>query len=588
LKTENLSTLKIHKLTQTQYERELAAGNIDENALYLTPDEEIDLSPYATVEQLNTHNTDTDVHANMGWLTSEDETVGTPALINADTLGGRNASYFAKQEDVDELVEQCNASTHYYSTTRDELDVSHENLNTDYIISLYDALMVKYPNFVQKKEVYNDDKTFVNYVYEISTGEYNTKGLYGEVYGTDAHIKKQKYLILNSIHGNERKTTISTYRFICDVLMGSNIPNSFKEGAMICVMPVGNPSGFNAFTRENDNAVDINRNFGSETPEKETQAISNWLSANLDATLFIDVHNSSNVNEVAVILGVPNNDIVDVIKTTALQGIGRIIPFWRDVIGYPPVEAPYFEGNEIKTKVSDVIFSYSANIDIEGLALVHAINELGIPSIGIELVCYYGDYSDYLNNKSVYQPEVLAAGSEVLGNVLLEIYEQSLLSEVIDDMTQIDNKLDVIMESINSGFHTESGVMSVSEDVLPDAGKSSITIEIPCSNGAKLLVFYADDDTFNAIKSCVGTNYTASFIGNSFMPQFRNQLNATVSTQQMLKYDEEMLKYPTLANNGWLVDMGSVSGYSNTNGYTFTVRALKAGNYHWTAYYWND
>ena len=37
--TENLSTLKIHKLTKTQYERELVAGRIDENALYLTPDD---------------------------------------------------------------------------------------------------------------------------------------------------------------------------------------------------------------------------------------------------------------------------------------------------------------------------------------------------------------------------------------------------------------------------------------------------------------------------------------------------------------------------------------------------------------------
>ena len=38
--TENLSTLKIHKLTKAQYERELKAGNIDESALYLTPDED--------------------------------------------------------------------------------------------------------------------------------------------------------------------------------------------------------------------------------------------------------------------------------------------------------------------------------------------------------------------------------------------------------------------------------------------------------------------------------------------------------------------------------------------------------------------
>lgn len=37
--TENLSTLKLHKLTKAQYERELAAGRIDANALYLTPDD---------------------------------------------------------------------------------------------------------------------------------------------------------------------------------------------------------------------------------------------------------------------------------------------------------------------------------------------------------------------------------------------------------------------------------------------------------------------------------------------------------------------------------------------------------------------
>lgn len=46
--TENISTLKIHKLTQAQYDRELAAGNIDENALYLTPDENTDVVDLAS------------------------------------------------------------------------------------------------------------------------------------------------------------------------------------------------------------------------------------------------------------------------------------------------------------------------------------------------------------------------------------------------------------------------------------------------------------------------------------------------------------------------------------------------------------
>ena len=51
--TENLSTLKIHKLTQAQYDNAVSSGAVNENELYLTPYEEIDLTPYATIEQLN-------------------------------------------------------------------------------------------------------------------------------------------------------------------------------------------------------------------------------------------------------------------------------------------------------------------------------------------------------------------------------------------------------------------------------------------------------------------------------------------------------------------------------------------------------
>lgn len=61
--TENLETLKIHKLTQAQYERELEAGNIDENALYLTPTEEMDYATNDDIdEKINTHSSSTDSH----------------------------------------------------------------------------------------------------------------------------------------------------------------------------------------------------------------------------------------------------------------------------------------------------------------------------------------------------------------------------------------------------------------------------------------------------------------------------------------------------------------------------------------------
>lgn len=37
MKSENLTTLKINKLSQDQYDRELQAEKLNENELYLTP-----------------------------------------------------------------------------------------------------------------------------------------------------------------------------------------------------------------------------------------------------------------------------------------------------------------------------------------------------------------------------------------------------------------------------------------------------------------------------------------------------------------------------------------------------------------------
>jgi hypothetical protein len=47
--TENLSTLKIHKLTQEQYDRALAEGSLDNNAIYLTPDNKSSTGGYTPV-----------------------------------------------------------------------------------------------------------------------------------------------------------------------------------------------------------------------------------------------------------------------------------------------------------------------------------------------------------------------------------------------------------------------------------------------------------------------------------------------------------------------------------------------------------
>lgn len=79
--TENLSTLKIHKLSQTQYDRELAAGNIDENSLYLTPDEKI-----ASIEKGGTGATTAeDALANLGALSCSGGTITGNVNVNGAT-----------------------------------------------------------------------------------------------------------------------------------------------------------------------------------------------------------------------------------------------------------------------------------------------------------------------------------------------------------------------------------------------------------------------------------------------------------------------------------------------------------------------
>ena len=472
--------------------------------------------------------------------------------------------------------ENIGAST-YYHTERKEIGVSHDDINSEYIWGLYDALMEEYPDNVQKKEVHDKDSTFTNYEYVISTREYPTDALYALEYGADTDIKKPKYLILSGIHGDERCVALSAYRFIRDVLSGHNVPQSFKESAIVRIMPVGSPSAINSFTRDNEDKVNVNRNFDDETKSKETQAIINWLNANADADLFIDCHNNGAIHEVAAILGDSENDVVDMVKKIALQGVDRVIPFWRDVIGYPPVETQYKDANGVAQKgVRDVIFSYSANWDVVGSSIYYASNTLGVPSIMIEASVYYGNLSDWEKDKKVYPPETIAAGAEALGNILIAIYEQSFFGEVVDDMKVIDGKLDTLMMSVNSGFRMESGVLHFDED--QGVGASSYKLKIPCTSAPKAITIRADDATYALIKD--GT--TASDGNYWFIGAMGNAIAIVGSKSTYRSYVCQM----NTLNNKWQPTEAGTT-FDNTD-CTFVTFGVKAGNYNWSAYYWNE
>ena len=96
--TENLTTLKINQLTQAQYEAALAAGTINENELYATPDDnELDTTTFLRVSDVGSA-----VDTNP---------------INADTLGGKSASEFLTAVDKTELNNTINTKAPLASPT---------------------------------------------------------------------------------------------------------------------------------------------------------------------------------------------------------------------------------------------------------------------------------------------------------------------------------------------------------------------------------------------------------------------------------------------------------------------------------------
>lgn len=109
--TENLSTLKINRLTQEQYDAALTNGSINANELYLTPDNnELDTSAFLRVTDVGSA---VDINP-----------------INADTLEGKSASYFATASNVSNINNSLNKINSDISTINGSLNTVNSNIST--------------------------------------------------------------------------------------------------------------------------------------------------------------------------------------------------------------------------------------------------------------------------------------------------------------------------------------------------------------------------------------------------------------------------------------------------------------------------
>jgi hypothetical protein len=125
--TEVLSTLKIHRMTQEQYDQALANGTLDDNALYLTPDDNSDLGDYVTIEQLNNKADIVHSHNDIYYTETEiddllDETANT---IKNDLLNGAGTAYDTLKELGDLIDDNVDAIEALETVASGKADADH-------------------------------------------------------------------------------------------------------------------------------------------------------------------------------------------------------------------------------------------------------------------------------------------------------------------------------------------------------------------------------------------------------------------------------------------------------------------------------
>lgn len=521
----------------------------------------------------------------------------------SDTVKGFMTNEGVKQYDYNALANKPVAD--YYSTTREELAVTLGKANavpndvTSAVIwGLYDALMAKYPDRVRKNPIRNDDGSFTNYEYVVSNRDYNEA--IGAFKSKDDHIKKPKYLVACGIHGWEKASILSTYRLFRDIVTGHNVPTHFKEGCVIHFLPIGNPWSLDHDTWSNEGGVNINRNFDwnwnvnlKDDPkskpgtggnsEKETQAIVNWLKANKDAQLFLDCHNvSPGNNEIVTFVGLKDSKEYDREKKIAMRGVDRVIPFWKDVIGY----------------ADDTIFRNSSGIGEGGISIFYAAEtsdtkDWRIPSLNLELSVRPTGTETTSKN---LDPETIAVAAEVIGNVLLEFYEQYAMSEVMEEMYGINAKIDKALS-----FHVETGVYEVKEN---DNEGTALALVLPCTLDPKVIVIEPDREEQITITKADGSTESKTtyewilasekevFIGAvvqflaNFLPMEENKDSTLYPFY--FGYMAKMTNTGTTENQKWEPKQYFTMCRNNGTQMQVSTPTQKIGKYHWTAYYWND
>ena len=225
------------------------------------------------------------------------------------------------------------------------------------VYQMYDDLVTAHPNHITKQNLGNDAWGNPIALYRFKAPQPVTA----------QHTKTPKVFLTTGVHGMEHVAVLTAY------LMFEQMMNNWKSSKLLevlrnnvefLIIPVVNPTGYNKYTRKNDNGVDLNRNFpdgfgwqstdpsspyyGGASPldQLESQYIVRVFNENPDINVMYDFHNFNGVSaesnpNLIWIAGYKGGQYVEHITQSVVR---KLTNHWRDKFTWIPQSATWFAG----------------------------------------------------------------------------------------------------------------------------------------------------------------------------------------------------------------------------------------------------
>jgi hypothetical protein len=176
--TEILPTLKIHKLTQDEYDQELANGTVDENALYLTPDEDIDLSGYATEEYVDSKIATIPIPDVSGQIETAINAIDYPV----DSVNGKTGAVVLTASDVGALPDDTVIPSISGLATEEYANTAAENAANAVKNDLLNGVGEAYDTLKELGDLINDNQDAIEVLETVATGKADKVHSHDDIY----------------------------------------------------------------------------------------------------------------------------------------------------------------------------------------------------------------------------------------------------------------------------------------------------------------------------------------------------------------------------------------------------------------------